>query len=489
MAFDPKVFPALPGSSSTPPLGLSYAETAATPSSISEPFPVAFYPPKSKLSFRGGDLTEGSSLWTFSLVGYSLGQRPYYERLLAAMRKVWPLKGAISLLSLADGFFLIKFASQEDYDAVWSGGPWFLLGKPFILQKWSPKFKPKRDENASIPIWIKIVGFPLALWTPTGISKIASYVGIPLSVDSLTAKRSRLTFARVCVLISKESALPEEIPLEIEGEDLTLKVVYDWKPSPCEGCGSLVHPFSLCPKNPNPPSPAILPPRPRGRSTSRPPRPNSRNNSKPPTPTVAPQLPSKPLLSSVDSLVDTPLTHISTPKDIALPLDATPIIVSPTPSTSIVAPEKSIIFPPTFAATNVNNSSPPSSSNLAPQKTIIIPNLNSPNEDSYHDASSSSTDPPLIPSILIGSTPMKLPTSNKFKALLVDDPPIGEDLITLDEENSLKTTSSSKATSPSSTSTKAPNLPPPMPNSQSSPLSKHTRGKSTKKAKPSKSKS
>ncbi|PKU79522.1 RNA exonuclease 1 [Dendrobium catenatum] len=182
------------------------------------------------------------------------------------MLKLWQLKGSMSLLSLADGFFLLKFSTEEDLEMILSGGPWFIRGKPFILQRWSPKFKPKRDEDAPIPVWIKIVDFPLALWTPTSISKISSYIGIPISVDSLTANRSRLTFARVCVLISKDSILPEEIPIEIEGEDLTLKVLYDWKPGKCEGCGSLIHPFSLCPKNPNP-----QPPKFRGRSSSRPP--------------------------------------------------------------------------------------------------------------------------------------------------------------------------------------------------------------------------
>ncbi|KAL0904359.1 hypothetical protein M5K25_026453 [Dendrobium thyrsiflorum] len=220
--------------------------------------------------------SSGTSLWTLSLVGYSIGQRPYYERLLSAMNKIWTLKGSLSLLSLADGFFLLKFTSFEDYEMVWSGGPWFLLGKPFILQKWSPKFNPNRDESSSIPIWIKILDLPLALWPPLGISKIASYIGIPLTVDSLTAKRTRLTFAR-------DSTLPDEIPLVIDGEDLNLKVVYDWKPTRCEGCGSLIHPFTLCPSNPDPKH--ILPPKNvnRGRSRSRNPGPRiPRSSSKPP---------------------------------------------------------------------------------------------------------------------------------------------------------------------------------------------------------------
>lgn len=42
-----------------------------------------------------------------------------------------------------------------------------------------------------------------------------------------------------------------------------LKVIYDWKPSHCEGCGSLVHPYSLCKANPNPTSIVHPAPKPR----------------------------------------------------------------------------------------------------------------------------------------------------------------------------------------------------------------------------------
>ncbi|KAI0491987.1 hypothetical protein KFK09_026250 [Dendrobium nobile] len=207
--------------------GPSYAANVSAFSFKPATFPVTFYSPPQKLSFKADDLHEGKNIWTSALIGYSLGPRPYYERLLKAMQRLWTLKGSMTLLSLADGFFLLKFSTEEDLEMVLSSGPWFLLGKPFILQRWSPKFKPKRDESAPIPIWIKIVDFPLALWTPTGISKISSFVGIPISLDSLNANRTRLTFARVCVLISKDSVLPDEIPIDIDGEDLLLKVLYD----------------------------------------------------------------------------------------------------------------------------------------------------------------------------------------------------------------------------------------------------------------------
>ncbi|KAL0908257.1 hypothetical protein M5K25_022742 [Dendrobium thyrsiflorum] len=218
---------------------------------VSDDFSMCFVPPSQQLYFTVDDLLEGTSLWNLSLVGYSIGQRPYYERLLASMNKLWSLKDSLSLLSLAEGFFLLKFTNLDDYNMVFSGGPWFLLGKPFIIQKWYSKFKPKRDEFASIPLWVKILDVPLALWTPSEISKITSYIGIPLSMYSLTAKRTRLTFAKVCIHISRTSTLPEEIPLLIDAEEFILNVVYDWKPSHYESYESVVHLSNLCPSNPN----------------------------------------------------------------------------------------------------------------------------------------------------------------------------------------------------------------------------------------------
>ncbi|PKU81814.1 RNA exonuclease 1 [Dendrobium catenatum] len=416
----------------------SFAKNLANPSVSKEDFPVSFVRPNQKLFFKGEDLSEGISVWSFSLIGYSLGPRPYYERLLTAMKKVWILKGSFSLLSLADGFFLIKFSNQEDFDLVWSGGPWFMLGKPFILQKWSPKFQPKRDELSSIPLWIKIVDLPLALWTPKGISTIASYIGNPLSVDSLTAKRARLTYARVCVSITKDSTLPDEIPINIEGEDIMLKVIYDWKPSRCEGCGSLVHNYATCKSNPNPVQVVIPPPKAknRGRSLSRNPR------SQIPVPA-----PAKPTSPDKESLAPAKPSH--TEKVI---MESNNLNVNSFPKLSQVLEKE-------------NSSRIP---NNCIENDAIIPNLNSPIEES------SSSGQPSIPAEI---PPTKVMLSNKFSALQTDDPP---DLV-MEETDSVSNLhdfnlANEVSSSPSSSGNK----------NQTSPVSMTTRAKSARKGKNSK---
>ncbi|KAI0524922.1 hypothetical protein KFK09_004312 [Dendrobium nobile] len=250
----PPIPGSLPSSSQAPvlPVGLNFVSNLTKEDPVAGQFSLAFVPPSTKVPFSADELALGVPDWGSSLVGYSIGPRPTYLSLLNAVKRAWNPKGSVELLSLNDGFFLFKFSAPEDYQTAWAGGPWFFFGRPFILQQWSPKFKPKRDEFSSIPIWIKIVDLPLAVWNPNGISKIASFIGRPLAVDALTARKTRLTYARVCVLVSGNSPLPEEIPVCLDGDDVSLKVIYDWKPTPCTGCGSIVHPSSLCHVNPQP---------------------------------------------------------------------------------------------------------------------------------------------------------------------------------------------------------------------------------------------
>lgn len=115
-------FPPLPSSSVLGPSpaglskaaigGTSYAANVSASSFKPATFPVSFYSPPRKLSFKADDLSEGKDIWTSALIGYSLGPRPYYERLVKAMQRLWTLKGSMTLLSLADGFFLLKFSTE-----------------------------------------------------------------------------------------------------------------------------------------------------------------------------------------------------------------------------------------------------------------------------------------------------------------------------------------------------------------------------------------
>ncbi|KAL0910776.1 hypothetical protein M5K25_018861 [Dendrobium thyrsiflorum] len=270
----PLLAPTAGSSPSLPPR--SWTNIFAPPEPSSKNLDLSFYPSEPDIiPFTGEKLSKGAEDWGLCLVGYSVGRRPFYEALQEAIKKTWTIRGSVQILSLSDGFFLFKFSCVEDYESIWSRGVWFILGRPFILQQWHPKFKPKREQLTSVPIWIKIHDLPLACWNSEGISRIASKVGVPLAADSLTTQKSRLTYARVCVQVDNQATYPEEILVSLDGDVVQLKVQYEWRPSPCAHCKSLVHPSSSCPSKPHTDSeepPAQKAPPPRGRSVSRKPR-------------------------------------------------------------------------------------------------------------------------------------------------------------------------------------------------------------------------
>ncbi|KAL0912348.1 hypothetical protein M5K25_018315 [Dendrobium thyrsiflorum] len=291
---DPSIFPpssfppflnsSIPSTSNKPPNPLHFLGALAS-SPLPCDFSISPFPtPDEIIDFPTEDIADAVGEWNFALVGYSLGKRPFYEALLSTVTNLWKLKGTLKLISLSKGFFLFKFSCSEDFEMVWSKGAWFIFGKPFIFSKWSPQFSPKREEFTSVPIWYKIHDLPLCCWTPTGISKIATKVGHPITVDALTASKSRLTFARVCVQVDSSASYPEIIPITVEGKRFDLKIQYEWRPTLCTLCNSISHPVTFCPSNPN-----LVTQYPqtrehqyssaasRGRSSSRRPRPPSRN--------------------------------------------------------------------------------------------------------------------------------------------------------------------------------------------------------------------
>ncbi|XP_044489108.1 uncharacterized protein LOC123213699 [Mangifera indica] len=83
-------------------------------------------------------------------------------------------------------------------------------------------------------------GIPLEFWTPKGLSYIASAIGNPLYMDSITEKGIRLEYARVCIEIKVDSECPESISLDLPNGE------YAWKPIKCNRCQCFGHSTTSC---------------------------------------------------------------------------------------------------------------------------------------------------------------------------------------------------------------------------------------------------
>ena len=99
----------------------------------------------------------------------------------------------------------------------------------------------------SLPIWVKFFNIPLEYWTVTSLGYIASVVGIPLHLDTLTENHSRLSFARICIEVDVNCTFPNYALLDLEnGKYSTIRIEYPWVPQKCAHCKIFGHSQVKC---------------------------------------------------------------------------------------------------------------------------------------------------------------------------------------------------------------------------------------------------
>jgi len=83
-------------------------------------------------------------------------------------------------------------------------------------------------------------------WGAAALSKIASMVGVPIMVDSMTQSRNRISYARILVEVNPAD-LPDEVLFEDEkGVVHTQQITYEWKPTHCDNCDKFGHDKKMC---------------------------------------------------------------------------------------------------------------------------------------------------------------------------------------------------------------------------------------------------
>ncbi|KAF9625386.1 hypothetical protein IFM89_022191 [Coptis chinensis] len=145
--------------------------------------------------------------------------------------------------------FYFKFVNDEDKQRVIDHEPLFLLGRIFVVRPWTPSIDKYRNGIKALPIWIR-VDLPKHLWTKNGIDFISSIIGEPIYMDDATARRTRISYARICVVVDIEFKFPSFIPIKIgEGDIVDIGLDYEWVPDLCTSCKIFGHSNSKCIKN------------------------------------------------------------------------------------------------------------------------------------------------------------------------------------------------------------------------------------------------
>ncbi|KAK3189362.1 hypothetical protein Dsin_028923 [Dipteronia sinensis] len=139
----------------------------------------------------------GFKAWKNCLVGYFIEKKLPFSLVNNIAMRIWGNRGLLEVLANEKGFYFFKFSDDEACSNVLEAGPWLFAERMMILKKWHPKLILSKDSYSKIPVWVKLFNIPHEYWNEEGLSHIASAVGKPLYVDSLTESMKRISFARV----------------------------------------------------------------------------------------------------------------------------------------------------------------------------------------------------------------------------------------------------------------------------------------------------
>ncbi|KAI8572256.1 hypothetical protein RHMOL_Rhmol01G0183900 [Rhododendron molle] len=121
---------------------------------------------------------------------------------------------------------------------------------------WHRMMKPAQEQPTKIPAWVKFHDLPFELWNQECLSRVASTIGRPLHVDQATAKttkqpellHTKSTRARICIEISAEQDLPDEVTVLVEGDSVNVPIEYQVLPPICKLCHVFGHSSERCVK-------------------------------------------------------------------------------------------------------------------------------------------------------------------------------------------------------------------------------------------------
>ncbi|GKD11810.1 putative reverse transcriptase domain-containing protein [Tanacetum coccineum] len=129
-----------------------------------------------------------SARFANTVYGFCLGKHVAYPVVANYVRNNWGKYGLVkSMLNSSTGIFSFQFSSIDGLDAMLENGPWFIRNNPLILKKWNPDVNLLKEDVGNVPVWVKLHGVPVTVFSEHGLSAIATKLGTPLMLDSYTS--------------------------------------------------------------------------------------------------------------------------------------------------------------------------------------------------------------------------------------------------------------------------------------------------------------
>ncbi|XP_071706757.1 uncharacterized protein [Rutidosis leptorrhynchoides] len=141
---------------------------------------------------------------------------------------MWSKFGLKDIIMDCKHICYFKFDNEQGMNKVIECSPWMVNGKPLLVQKWDPDLTLEKVDPVKVPIWVKFKEVPLEAWNVKGLSSIASMVGKPMSMDTLTANMchtgsGRAGFARIMIEAEADKGLVEQVEIKYKDKEQKIK--------------------------------------------------------------------------------------------------------------------------------------------------------------------------------------------------------------------------------------------------------------------------
>lgn len=182
--------------------------------------------------------------WGICLLGRFAGRFPGKEAIQGLMKR-WPCKSRVTIHRR--GWLCFQFGSEGDMEKVRQKGPFDVFGTPLVLQPMPSDFDPDMEPEVKVPVWLRLVDLPLDLWNLSAVSKIASFIGTPLTTDFKTLRRESMDGPRIQVIVNTAQRPKEAISVQLpSGNFLEVKIEYEFMPKYCPSCKVYGHLLEEC---------------------------------------------------------------------------------------------------------------------------------------------------------------------------------------------------------------------------------------------------
>lgn len=150
------------------------------------------------------------------------------------------------MIDIWEGFFLISFANIEDYNYVFTGGPWIIMNHYLTVKRWEPNFKPSEAKEISTAIWLRRPQVPIEYYDIISLYHISKKIGKLVKTNIITATSNMGKFAKACVVV--DLAKPLTPAYTVEGKNYLIQ--YEFIHYLCFSCEKVGHKTKLCRENP-----------------------------------------------------------------------------------------------------------------------------------------------------------------------------------------------------------------------------------------------